>query len=265
EKGAVFLKSEHDNSYNCLSSTGYDKTTTNRLRLDANSTQNSAFTSMQSDKKSTRGTEAVSFLKDFMSSREFGLIEEIFWLPFFHANEIYSLIMISDWKGMIPDDCMTLFNRISTDFSQKMYNSRRALSRQDNTETRTSGKQDLLATFKGLSGRDVFIIEVNLKPLISELLSRKKGLSIINLKNEILRVFKTMAGSGQEVLGIDTDRILMILDKNRVPDKSLFIHQLSSSLPLLFHDLTIAPELATKEYDVPQSDEELDELIKALI
>ena len=74
-----------------------------------------------------------------------------------------------------------------------------------------------------------------------------------------------MAGPEQELVDLENNKILMILDKNRIPDKSLFIHQLSASLPLLFQDLKNPPVLDTRDFDLPNSEEALDELIRALM
>jgi hypothetical protein len=121
EKAALFFRSDSDESYTCLSSKGYDKTTTNRLRMDRHTADTSEFSSMLLNKNSLQSLEAVSFLKDYMSSREFGLIEEIQWLPFFHEEKIISVIMISQWKNFVPDNWHIIFNRISSLFFSEYF------------------------------------------------------------------------------------------------------------------------------------------------
>ncbi|MBF9015596.1 MULTISPECIES: hypothetical protein [unclassified Oceanispirochaeta] len=265
EKAAVFLKSDSDDSFNCLSSKGYDKTTTNRLRMDRHTIETTEFTSMLEQKNSLVTSQATHFLKEYMSSREFGLIEEIHWLPFFHENRIICIIMISQWHNFVPDDWQNLFNNISSRFSQNVFNSRKALVVQGNTNVRRPGKVELLDKLKALAGKDVYIIEVDLSPLIKMLMNIKEGLSMLHLKKEILSVFRTMAGPQQELIDLGNNKVLLILDKQRVPDKSLFIHQLSASLPLLFQDLETSPVLSTRDFDFPATEEEQDELIRALM
>lgn len=265
EKAALFFKSDSDESYNCLSSKGYDKTTTNRLRMDRHTSESSEFTSMLASKNCLHSQQAASFLKDFMSSREFGLIEEMQWLPFFFEEKIISIIMISQWKNFLPDDWEITFNNISNRFSENIFNSRKALVNKTDTNVRRLGKIELIEKLKSLTIGDVYLIEVDLSPLIKMLMNLKEGLSIINLKKEIISIFRTMAGPEQELIDLENNKILLILDKNRIPDKSLFIHQISASLPLLFQDLQNPPILSTKDYNLPETEEGMNELIRVLI
>lgn len=265
EKAAVFFRSDSDDSFNCLSSKGYDKTTTNRLRMDRHTVETTEFTSMLTKKNSLVTAQTAHFLKEYMSSREFGLIEEIHWLPFFHENKIICIILISQWQNFVPDNWQTLFNSISSRFSLNVFNSRKALVLQCETNVRRPGKEELLDKLKALAGKDVYIIEVDLSPLIKMLMNLKEGLSMLNLKKEILSVFRTMAGPQQELIDLENNKVLLILDKQRVPDKSLFIHQLSASLPLLFQDLKTPPVLSTRDFDFPVTEDEQEELIRALM
>lgn len=265
QKGALFFRSDRGGLYECLSSRGYDKTTTSRLRMDSNTSDSDDFKEMLAETKCKLSNQGSPHLKEYMSSREFGLIDTIYWLPFFIENNIICVIMISEWKNLVPENWEDLFNRISREFSFNVYSSRKSLMKQDKTSARRLTRDELLKKINSLNMEHVFLIEVDLSPLIKLLMDLKEGLSILNLKKEILSVFRTMAGPEQELIDIEDNKILLILDRQRVPDKSLFIHQLSASLPLLFQDLKTAPVLNTRDFEFPESEDEQEQLIRTLI
>lgn len=259
EKGALFFSSSR--GFTCLSSRGYDKTTTNRLRLDASASESAEFAEMLSTRGSLKSSGGPTTLKEYMSSREFGLLENIFWLPFFREDSIFCIILISQWGGIEPGNWSVDFNGISANMSEPLFNSRKSLA-VEKSEKRP-GKNDLVEKLENLE--DAFLIEINLAPLIKSIIDIREGLSILNLKNEIHRVFKTLAGPSQDVIELDHERLLLVLDKHRTPDPGLFLHQLSASLPLLFQDLDEPPVLETKKYTPPGSAEELEDLIGIIL
>ncbi len=265
DKGALFF-TDSNGSFSCLSSKGYDKTTTNRLRLDPEAAESRDFKVMTSEGRSLCTSVEPSFLKDFMSSREFGLLETIYWIPFIKEEKLFSLIMISQWNGVEPENWEVLFNGISEKLATALFNSRKSLVQSQGGDSRKRPReQEIRENLEKRESGEYYLMEVNLEMLIQSLLKLREGLSVLNLKNEILRVFKTLAGPGQDVVDLDNNRLLLVLDKHRTPDKGLFLHQLSSSLPLLFQELETPPVLETKEYQTPADSDELDSLIGSLL
>lgn len=265
QKAALFFRSENEDHFECMSSKGYDKTTTRRLRMDRNITESTEFQSMLSDKRSTLSQKASPYLKDYMSSREFGLIEEIHWLPFFYNDKIICIIMMSQWNSLVPENWQEVFDRISTLFSLNLYTSRKLLINQNENGARRPGREELLKRITALNTEDFFLIEIDLTDLLKMLMDLKDGLSFINLKKDIISVFRTMAGPEQELIDMENNKILLILDKKRVPDKNLFIHQLSASLPLLFQDLQTPPLLNTRDFEIPESEDEQEKMIRTMM
>ena len=258
DKSALFFRTEEgDSDFICLSSRGYDKTTSNRLRLDKRVIDSDFFISLSDNRKPLQNnSQDVSFFKDYFSSREYGLMETLYWLPFFSENRIVCLIMISQWEAFPEDEWESRFSEISRLFSDIIYNSRKALI---NTE-KTSGikvSDSVLRDFiMNRSNPEVFLISVELTPLVEKLFNNGSGMSRVNLKNEIISVFRTMAGPNQSLLELENQKVLFMLDQTRISDKGLFIHQLSASLPLLFQDLSQPPQLDFNEYDIPKSEED---------
>jgi len=264
EKAALFLISENPNSFDCLLSKGYDKTTSNRLRLNENSHDSVEFLFFGNEKKSYHSVEPPPFLKDVMSSREYGLLDEIFWIPFIVSDGLFALIMISQWNSVFPDFWNDLFDSISSRYSLKIFNSRKSLLKQSPNTAARSYKTDLPDFIDKYRGRNTLILKIDLNPLI-QLLSTSDGMSHINIKKEIQNVFRTMAGSYQEIFELSNNQLLLMLDRDRTADKDLFIHQISASLPLLFQDLKNPPQIDYLSYENPGDDESRDALISEFI
>jgi len=264
EKAALFFISEKPRSFECLLTKGYDKTTSNRLRLDENCSESGEFSFFNSERKAFHSAEAPLFLKDYMSSREFGLLEDIYWLPFFVDDEMIALIMISHWNGIIPDSWESIFQAVSMRYSKTIFDSRKSLVKSPVAVSGRVSRQDLEDLFKGLAGRNVVIVKIDLNPLIL-LLSRKDGLSNVNIKREILSVIRTMAGAQQEIRELLNNQLILILDKDRTPDRDLFLHQISASLPLLFQNLETAPDIQYSFYENPVDDASRDALLSELL
>ncbi|WP_210411557.1 hypothetical protein [Oceanispirochaeta crateris] len=210
-------------------------------------------------------TEVPLFLKNYMSSREFGLLEDIYWLPFVVNDHLYSVIMITQWASFVPDDWEDSFQIISSRYSSKIFNSRKVLLENPVHSQRKPLKDDIAMILAAYEGRDIAIIKINLQPLMNLLSQTDDGLSHIHIKKEILSVFRTMAGSQQKILELDNNQILLFLDKLRISDKELFLHQLAASLPLIFQDLKSTPKLDFVEYKNPSNAEGRSELLREIL
>ena len=267
EKSALFFRTEENpEGLKCLSSMGYDKTTSNRLRLDERAMDSDFFHSLNTEKRSLLSHSCdLSFFSDYFSSREFGLMEDLFWLPFIYGDGVVSLIMVSQWKSFPPDNWESRFAEISRRFSDYIYLSRKALSAQKPASVQKISDESLRLFIMERSNPDVHLFAIDLSQLIDKLLTDNGGMNRLNLKKEIISVFRTMAGPSQGVLDLENQKVLFMLDKARIADKALFLHQLSASLPLLFQDLSHPPELMTADFRIPESDEDWAELSETLL
>jgi len=263
-KAALFLLSENMSSFDCLLTKGYDKTTSNRLRLDENSNDSDEFIYFRMNKKPYCSRQIPLFLKDFMSTREYGLLDELYWLPFFAENNLIALIMISQWDNIVPATWPVIFEKICKRYSSTIFNGRKSLLKSSETSIPRVNKSDLAEFLDKHRGRNFIIIKINLNPLIA-LLSESDGLNHVNVKRDILSVFRTMTGSEHEIFELHNNQLLLFLDKDRTPDKDLFMHQISASLPLLFQDLKSTPVIEYDFFENPFDEESRDAIIRDFI
>ncbi len=265
EKAALFFKLPGKNAYRLLASRGYDKTSANRMRLDEKATQSEFFKTLKKHKEALKLKEPPSWLKEFCSSREFGLFEELYWLPFVAEEKIIALILVSQWKDLEPPQWFKRFQAIQEEFSPSVWNSRKALRNSEGMPKEKFSREYLQNYCKQIQGTEAYIITLDLAPVIKQLNTMQGELQSPNHKSEIRDLFQTMAGPRQKILEAGKNRLLLILDRSIIPDSPLFIHQLSSSLPLLYQELKSSPALNEREFHLPRNDKEWDELIEALM
>ncbi len=264
-KAALFFKIPEGDGYKLLGAKGYDKTSSNRMRLPLHVMDTDFFRSLEKRKQALKMNKPPLWLKEFCSSREFGLFEELYWLPFVTDGKITALILVSEWEDMEDKRWFSRFQSIQKEFSASIWNSRKALREAPSVPEHKISREYLQNCCREMGASTPYIISMDLNPVIKELNTMQSGLNTRNHKPEIISLFRTMAGQRQRILEMEKNRILLILDRSSIPDSRLFLHQLSSSLPLLYQDLKTAPVLNYREFSLPQNDAEWGELIGALM
>ncbi|OQY33806.1 MAG: hypothetical protein B6241_07080 [Spirochaetaceae bacterium 4572_59] len=131
QKAVLFYKSQEQDSYLNLCSSGYDVTTNNRLRLEKSFFQESSIRDSLSAKLPFFIEDPSPLLMNYFSTREYGMIEEMYFIPIFHKEELIALILISEWTELVPDRWMPLFKRIAETVSWPLLNSRKVLVNSD--------------------------------------------------------------------------------------------------------------------------------------
>ena len=244
---AAFLYINENREYYNLCSLGYDITTNNRLRLDKEVLQSSELSQLISSGKPFSFSPEKIALSKYFSKREYGLIEDFFCIPFAIDNETIGLLLITEFKSYEPDDWEEIFYDISKSLSYPLYKSRMILINTEAENSSSPGKDlssFLSDYFDKNEKNDYYLIKLELSGLLNAL-SIEQDLTIANIKSEIVSVFKTMSGRDTEIQELPHNSILLIQKKDKIPDIELFIHQLTSSLPLIYSNLKSVPELNT--------------------
>ena len=267
EKAVLFFKSDEINNFISLCSSGYDITTNNRLRLDRNFFLDERIAANLSLGEPFCLDNPSPLLKDFFSLREYGLIDEMCFVPVFQEDELIALFVITEWNEFIPEDWTRDFREISETVSLPLLKSRRSLVNSDikYDEDESPDQENTLRKILASEVKDdLYLIELNLSSLFKDLLSEKSGLTALNIKKEILSVFKTMSGGNVNIMELQNSRILLIQNKFRIPDIDLYMYQLAASLPLLYSSLDSAPDLhpVIREYS---KNSDIEVIIKDLI
>ena len=255
KKGILFYKADDHENYTCLCSNGYDITTNNRLRIDSGFFDEREIRNNLSLRKPFKLGASLPYLKNFFSTREFGMIEEMYLIPVFENTVLISIIIITEWNDYEPENWVDLFQIISNEIAKPLRKSRMALVDKE-SEYEQSAKIDheILLKERLSSVKDkLILIKLNLSSLLKNLLEDGNGLSALNIKKEVISVFRTMSGSDVEIIELQGNNILMIQKKERIPDKDLYLYQLSASLPLLYTDLKDSPDLESEVFEIDEA------------
>ena len=196
DKGALFLQSGDGHDYYCLCNRGYDKTTSSRLRLEKDFFSNPSVQKGFEKSQPFTVKAPCPFLKDYFSNREYGLIEEIHIIPFNHNNSLFSLMLVTEWSELIPLGWEDLMRSLSLKTSEILFNSRLALiSPSDSEYAGTAEIRRIISEIlEEKPEQEMLFIRLSLDNLLNELTGSAGGLSAVNIKQEILSVFKTMSG-----------------------------------------------------------------------
>lgn len=267
QKAVLFYKSEEQNSFLNLCSSGYDVTTNNRLRLDEAFFQDSLIHDSISKKLPFFIEDPSPLLKDYFSTREYGMIEEMYFLPVFHKEELITIILISEWKELVPDRWISLFKRVAETVCTPLLNSRKVLLNTDvkYDETVTiDQKSAITEVVEAQKDSGLYFICLNLSHLMEVLITDGSGFTAVNIKKEILSVFKTMSGGEVDLFELPNNRILLIQKKDRIINIDLYLYQLSASLPLLYTNLIDSPDLEPHVISYPDTNT-LEEILKEIL
>lgn len=267
QKAVLFYKSQEQDSYLNLCSSGYDVTTNNRLRLEKSFFQESSIRDSLSAKLPFFIEDPSPLLMNYFSTREYGMIEEMYFIPIFHKEELIALILISEWTELVPDRWMPLFKRIAETVSWPLLNSRKVLVNSDIKYDETviiDHKVTITEIIEAQKESNFYFICLDLSHLMEELIKDDSGVTAVNIKKEILSVFKTMSGGDVDLFELSNNKILLIQKKDRIADIDLYLYQLSASLPLLYTNLTESPDLEPHVILYPNT-RSLEEILKEIL
>ena len=243
-KAVLFFGSEK--SFYNLCSTGYDITTNHRLRLDNKFLENNEIRKSLSLKKPFILEKLPEEMKDFFSIREYGLLENVYIIPFWYETRMASILMITEWENFLPENWETFFLAISGIVSTPLSKSRMALLDEDDSfeMNQTANHLDRIKEILAIdSDNGYYLINLDLGTLFSNLFNENSGLTAVHIKKEVLSVFRTMSGGDVDLLELPEDHVLLIQKKERIPNPDLYLFQLSASLPLLYSNLKNPPDL----------------------
>ncbi len=254
-KGILFFRADDKENYTCLCCNGYDITTNNRLRLDSGFFNESEIKSNLLSRQPFKLSIPLPYFKSFFSTREFGMIEGMYIIPVFYNSAIISIMIITEWDDFEPENWIDLFKNIATVIATPLMKSRIALvDNEFKYEQSVKVDHEVLLRERLNSVKDnLILIKLNLSSLLNQLLEDGNGLTAINIKKEVISVFRTMSGNDAEIIELQGNSILMIQNKDRIPDKDLYLFQLSASLPLLYTNLKDSPDLGSEVFEIDET------------
>lgn len=262
-KGALFLKEAGDGCFYPMVIKGYDKTTTLRIRIPGD-TIPAADGLYYSD-----SAAGFDYLRPYMSSREFGLLEYLWILPIKHGDEPFALLFISD-SDLGPRDIRKILEEgeISV-MSDYLFRSRRKFAALTHyallieyDELVDSLGEMIRENRKRNSSFVCFTLKVN--ELLDSMAINAAYVSMQFVRHDILKVLYQMVDGIGRLYYIDRDIAVFILYNRSIKNFEIIKHQIRLSLSVIFSD-EILTDLKLGMALFPQDGEDAEILLNKIL
>lgn len=251
EKGALLLP--QDNSpYVPWAETGFDQTTLRRIRIPyslVESLKNGQFYSFLELEKSD-----IESLKDYFSFREFSVTAKITIAPLFAEREIIALLFIS--KGEIADQStgykQKILKKLSDEAGPLLFEKRgNIINKLEIMEFNENSVEETISRYIGKHKESVFLlISVSISDFPKHFQDRNMSSLSFRIKQDILRLVKTLISNKGEVYSGDKDTLIIILKGERTVEAEMFVHQIGISMKYFFKitNSDYTPRFQVKKY-----------------
>ena len=247
-KGAAFFSDEKENTFLPWISTGYDKTTSSRLRLSSEDL--AEFSDNLFSKPFFIPKSKKSSLKKYFSTREYGLLDDILIIPYAdNNNKLVSFILITELNSVfISYD--ELFKYTSYFLKKSKFTittfCRNRKKVKDSTNYLSDKKiTDEISSFSESlqNNENFYILFINTDIIVNKLFKLSSDIITTGFNMEIFRIFSALTSSGGKIFTLPGNSLFLIINSDTLLDKALLKHQISILLK------NMLPELDDKDSD----------------
>ena len=240
-KGAVLFSDESSNIFLPWISTGYDRTTSSRLRLslaDLTSFADNSFSRPFFIPKSNK-----SFLKKYFSSREHGLLDDILIIPYSdNNNNLVAFIIVTELSSFFTtyEDLLkysAFFLKKSKSTIINFCSSRKKVKDSSLYLTKDSIMKEVSSYSKeNKKNKIFFILFINAESIVKKLFSLSNDIITTGFSMEIYRIFSALTQNGGKIFILPDNSFFLIINSSVLIDKELLKHQISILLRNLVPD-----------------------------
>ncbi len=230
-KGALFFLDSGENIFLPWAISGYDNTTFNRLRFTAEDidslpgkTSANPFFLPKSQKK---------LLKKYFSSREYGLLDDLLFIPFTDkTGKIISFFLITELNSIFTtyEDLIyytDLFRKTAGTAVGSFYLKRR--SGKDSSVFLKSDsilKELEIYSSNNTLNKSFFVLFIDTESINKKIISLSPDLNSTGFNREIMGVFSALSSSSGKIYSINSNYLFIIINSPALYDKDLLLHQI---------------------------------------
>lgn len=263
-KGALLLP-EEELHFVPWAETGFDRTTTSRIRIPQNileSIQN------DSDYRIIQLTNSdIEVMSDYFSFREFSVTDSLVLAPLFSEKQLVAILFITEGDILLKSDIekQNLFRTISEKVGPILFSKRESIfSKMKELDLKEENTENAINSFIERNCKSPFLLlTLSLQNLIDIILKNEKNTVPFRIKQDILRLLQTMLTSKGELISSENNSVILLLKESRVEEAELLIHQIGLSLNY-FYKISknlFKPEYSLKRY--PENGNSAEELLKS--
>jgi len=231
-KGALLLPDYSSGFYYLWTSTGFDRTTSRRLRVPVD------FPALQSAAAGSAITIQLEDMKRMLSSRVSGLISNLTMI-FIGENERPAAILLAAdclKDDEIPAEIQTAIGLLNEKIGAGIEACRHII-----LASKESDYVDLPTWLQNWGNQEGIFILIDLKPIIELILKAAPGIEPYCVRVDMVKFLRHVFARMGRFHDLEDSRVLMMLPPRRLPDRKLYIHQLEISLCSAFLNLAEIP------------------------
>lgn len=265
-KGALLLHDRDESAYLPWATTGFDETTTHRLRVPEGFLRSLPPIGQGRPVSLTR-QEAVP-LGPYFSMREFGLIERLLLIPFPLGEEVVALLAVARAEALdlAARESYPLLTQSALRAAPLI---RRSRSMTGSGAPAPRGEpanriHQILASALSAE-RHVLFVRLELADLLSALPSGDRAIDPYRLRKDMVRVLASMVAGGGELIPLASSTLLLSLTGRTPHDERLVLHQVCALIGTLFATRVLESQLHWRSWTYPKEGCTPDELIAEII
>jgi len=233
KKGAFLTKNREERFFLPRAQTGLDITSRNRLRFPAEVFKGSP-------KGVWESFDDYSFLKPFLSSREYELLEDLRMLAIHTDDEPAGMILLFGEEADELDHILLPENQIEAlQNSLGNYLQKNKLLRLGSSVADASGNASELKEFlhkMESQGKKPTAIRFSLNRLLIHLSALSADVDLFRARKDSLRIIETLFEGSSRIIPLKDDDYLLLLGTRQRPNPKLLEHQVRLALQNFFSD-----------------------------
>jgi len=250
-KGALLLP-EEDFHFVPWAETGFDRTTSSRIRIPRDIIEE-----IKRQKKCSileLFDSEMEVMSDFFSFREFSVTDYILLAPLFSEKQLVAILFITegDILSKSKEEKQFLFRSLSDKAGPLLFSKRESiLSKMEGFSHGDDTDEIAIDSFiKKHNSSSFILLTLQLNGLIDIILDKEKNSIPFRIKQDIMRLLKTLVSNKGEVINSDNNSVILLLNGSRIEEAELFVHQIGLSISY-FYKITgnhFKPEYSVKKF-----------------
>jgi len=265
-KGALLLPQENL-SFVPWAETGFDRTTSRRIRIPEilldGIKENESYNFIE-----LKNSE-IDILKDYFSFREYSVTESVTIIPLIADDQIIAILLIcsGDILNLSSEAKLTIFNNLSDSAAPLLFSKRESVFSKFEliTDNEVNIDKAVGKFINNQKNSSFLLLSISLEEFIRFMRNKDSNAIAFRLKQDILRLVKTLIAENGEVINGTKDSLIILLKASRIAEAEMFVHQIGLSLSYFYKISTsdFKPDFHVKKY--PEDGNTAEELTAELL
>ena len=241
--GALLFPDTGDGEFYPWIISGLDRTSSRRLRLPAD------FPQIHLNKSDPITAISPDILAPMLSNREHGLAKSVLLVRIGKGEAPSALILALDSPENIDSSpgITSAVRILNNALSEGIAKNRKPLETADNDEP-----VDPAEWLGSWGDREAVLVILDTSPAIDGLMETIGGLEPYRAKRDVVALIRRITGRMGRICDMKDGRVLVLFPAERLPDRDLYLHQLSNAIAASVLDLPSPPLFPAEFHSWPE-------------